>query len=254
MQPGRLYLSAMLQRTLVGLSRTLRQQQVQLGGRAAAAAAQRYGFATGPTGSELAGSELEWDDELDEMVAEAGDDAKREMASFKSYFFELKNKYDQMSKPVEPIDWDSYKDTVDPELLAMFKHAFETLPRPEFPKDELEKARAAFHEAYNSPEALAEAEKDKKALEEIEVAMEEAKKELEHLEYVTIDECLAANPELAKEIDDEIAEGKWFLTAEEEAAKAKAKHDREIAAQEAKAREIADAKAKDVAAAAEGKA
>lgn len=69
--------------------------QAQLGGRAAAAAAQRCGFAK--EAAEL--QELEWDDKLDALAQHlTGDEARRELAALKSTFYDIKGKYDAMCK------------------------------------------------------------------------------------------------------------------------------------------------------------
>lgn len=171
--------------------------------------AQRSSLVQHRAFAEKALQELTWDDAIDELGAQLStDEAKRELAALKSTFYDIKSKYEALAKPVAPIDWEGYKQKLDPQLVEMFKKAYDTTPYPDYPSTDVEEARAVFAELEK--EGLEIEEAAKKRMKEIQAEITKLQAEQERLTVMTIDEALAEDPELAAEIDKEISEGKWF--------------------------------------------
>lgn len=145
------------------------------------------------------------------------DEVRREVASIRSLIVDHRSKFDV--KPLEPIDWESYKKEIDPKVVTIFKQAYETMPIPEYDdKQFLEQFKAMEAEMVEQYEAECEAElagleeaiaKEKENYPPI-YTEEELRKDPEKMLKETVDEILAAEPELAAEIDKEISEGKWY--------------------------------------------
>lgn len=152
-----------------------------------------------------AAAHLDWE-ELTSLVT--SDEGKRELGALRGAFADITSRLNALTKPVEPINWEAYKGQLDPVLVSEFEKAVKSL---KFPKLELPEA----DEAQKQFDALAvEAEEFVKATEqrvkEIEAELQAIETEKAKIESISIDEELAADPALAKEIDKEIAEGNFL--------------------------------------------
>lgn len=139
----------------------------------------------------------------------ASEEGKRDLASLRSTWIDVRQKFDSMSQSSGEIDWKSYEKEVDPQVLKMFKDSFESLDLPMYDSSNLAKEADTKLSAIikQAEELKAYSEKRMKELEKEIQDCEEAKEKVAHS---TIDEELARDPAMAKKIDQEISEGNFI--------------------------------------------
>ncbi|BDA50766.1 probable ATP synthase subunit d, mitochondrial [Coccomyxa sp. Obi] len=155
--------------------------------------------------SELAVQEPDWDTFYSLVTS---DEAKREVGSLRTQFNELRQKLIKPSTAPKEIKWDEFKD-VDPALLDNFKKAFAGVKIPKYDvTEELKKVDAEFEPLLKSSEELEAFSKQRHA--EIEKEIATIDEETEKLSKRTVDDELASDPALLKEVDEEISKGSYY--------------------------------------------
>ncbi|EIE20405.1 hypothetical protein COCSUDRAFT_57553 [Coccomyxa subellipsoidea C-169] len=155
--------------------------------------------------SELAVKEPDWDTFYSLVTS---DEAKREVGSLRAQFNELRQKLSKPSTAPKEINWDEFKE-VDAAILDTFKKAFAGVKIPKYDVTEaLKKVDGEFEPLLKSSEEL-EAY-SKKRYEEIQKEISTIDEETEKLNSRTVDDELAADPELTKEVDEEISKGSYY--------------------------------------------
>lgn len=138
------------------------------------------------------------------------DEGKRELSILRSTFFDYQSRVINVPE-VKPIEWAKYEKDIDPEMLADFKKSFEALKKdvPEFDvKPLLQEAESKYSELFKQADEVVAA--SKKRISELEQELQETAAAKERLAHATIDEELSADPQLAKEIDEEIRQGDFI--------------------------------------------
>ena len=136
------------------------------------------------------------------------DSTRRELGMLKKSFHDMSSQLDRASKASPGINWKSFEGKVDAETLEVFKGAVEGFSAPDYKGTEAEEAAAAFSKLLKTAEA--QAAESAKRVKEIEKELEGVKAERDALASKTVDDMLAAEPELAQKIDAEISESKWY--------------------------------------------
>lgn len=172
---------------------------------------QARGFAEAPAakaaGGDLATTEdINWD-LFDTLIT--SDEGQRELAGLRSAIATYQQKVDDMAKPAQVINWEQYKDTIDKDLLAAMKEAYTGMQLPEFDVEgTLKEVDEKFKPLLEQAEEMAAFSKKRAA--EIEEEIKQIDAEMARLSKVTVDEELAAHPEIAAAVDKEIADGRFY--------------------------------------------
>ena len=146
---------------------------------------------------------------LDALDTDAmSDSTRRELGMLKKSFHDMASQLERASKASPGIDWKSFEGKVDAGTLKVFKGAVEGFSAPDYKGTEAEEAAAAFSKLLKTAET--QAAESAKRVTEIEAELAGVRAEREALASKTVDEVLAAEPELAKKIDAEISESKWY--------------------------------------------
>ncbi|KAL3145748.1 hypothetical protein ABBQ38_015128 [Trebouxia sp. C0009 RCD-2024] len=149
---------------------------------------------------------FDWDSLESSIASEAG---KRDLASLRSVWIDVQQKFDSMSQSSAEIDWKSYEKEVDPEVLKMFKDSFSSLDFPMYDASALAKdAETKLDGIIKQAEELTA--QSQKRMQELEKEIQECERAMEAVAHATIDDELAADPALAKQIDQEISEGNFI--------------------------------------------
>ncbi|PSC76047.1 ATP synthase subunit mitochondrial [Micractinium conductrix] len=146
-------------------------------------------------------------EELGDLVT--SDEGKRELASLRTTYADVAGKLKGMAKPQPAINWEQWGKDMDPKLVLQFKSAYESMKLPKYDGKDVEEAQAKFTALMSEAEALVGASQSRIA--EIKGELAAIQKEKERLDTTTIDEELAANPELAKEIDEELQKNHFMV-------------------------------------------
>ncbi|EFN57368.1 hypothetical protein CHLNCDRAFT_56064 [Chlorella variabilis] len=168
----------------------------------ALAAQQQRCFAEGA----VAPQTTVWD-ELSDLVT--SDDGKRELATLRSSYVDIAQKLTGMAKTQPAIKWADWSKEIDPKLVQQFKQAYETMKLPKYEGTELQEATAQFAALQKEAEALVTSSQIRIA--EIQTEIANIQKEKERIATTTIDDELAADPELAKEVDEEVQKNYFMV-------------------------------------------
>ncbi|KAK9861332.1 hypothetical protein WJX84_000506 [Apatococcus fuscideae] len=163
---------------------------------------QRRGFAEAAVAEQF-----DWD-ALSKNVT--SDEGKRELSMLRSTFIDFQSRVINVQE-AKPIDWAKYEKDVDPEMLKDFKTSFEALKKdlPEFDVQPLlQEAESKYNELFKQADEVVAA--SRKRISELEQELKETAAAKERLAHATIDEELSADPEIAKEIDEEIRQGDFI--------------------------------------------
>ncbi|KAK9788838.1 hypothetical protein WJX73_009644 [Symbiochloris irregularis] len=149
--------------------------------------------------------ESNWD-ELSELVQ--SEEGRRTVATLRSRIMDFASTASK-SEEVKDPDWAKYQD-IDPKILGELRKAYEGLKFPDFdPSQDLKAVQQEFAPILKQAGELEEY--SQKRMKELEQDIKNVQAEKERIATTTIDEELAADPELAKRIDQEISEGKWSV-------------------------------------------
>ncbi|CAL5229518.1 g12858 [Coccomyxa viridis] len=136
------------------------------------------------------------------------DEGKRELATLRSQFAEIKTRLTSQSQAPQEVKWEEYKD-VEPVVLDGFKSAMSKLKIPKFDVTEhVKKVDTDFDPLLKSATEL-EAFSQKRQ-KEIEDEIKQIDVEIEKLNTKTVDEELSSDPKLLKEVDEEISKGSYY--------------------------------------------
>eukprot|EP00854_Cymbomonas_tetramitiformis_P001932 gene1932-2616_t len=135
--------------------------------------------------------------------------AKRELATLKKSYFDVKSAIDAMPKEPVPIDWAALKKEFgNAELVDGFEQAFSGLVYPKYAGTEIAEAEAKFAELGARAQAMA-AESEVRC-KEIEVELEKVAAQKAKLKTAELDTILAEDPTLREEVDNEIKNDEWY--------------------------------------------
>ncbi|KAA6415271.1 MAG: ATP synthase D mitochondrial [Trebouxia sp. A1-2] len=149
---------------------------------------------------------FDWDSLEGSVASEEG---KRELASLRSTWIDVQQKFDSMSQSSDEIDWKSYAKEVDPQVLKLFKDSFASLDFPMYDASKLaEETDAKLSGLIKQAEELKAY--SQKRMKELEKEIQDCEAAKEKVASATIDEELARDPETAKQIDQEISEGNFI--------------------------------------------
>ena len=126
------------------------------------------------------------------------DEGKRELANLRNTMVELERAAGSVDKGATP-DWAKWKQQLDPKIVDGFQKVYASMKVPAYEDKELENVKQRFKVIVQQAEALSAS--SVKRAEEIKKELKELEKEQERLMTTTVDEELANNPELGKEID-----------------------------------------------------
>lgn len=146
-------------------------------------------------------------DELGGLVS--SDEGKRELAALRSTYVDIAGKLASLAKPQDPINWAEWSKDIDPKLVQQFKQTFESMKLPKYEGNEVAEATAQFAALQKEAEALVAASQSRIA--EIQGEISNIQKEKERIATTTIDDELAADPELAKELDEEVQKNYFMV-------------------------------------------
>ncbi|CAK0787319.1 hypothetical protein CVIRNUC_010537 [Coccomyxa viridis] len=164
---------------------------------------QRRCFAEAAVSTQL--KEPDWD-AFQAIVT--SDEGKRELATLRSQFAEIKSKLTSHSQAPQEVKWGQFKD-VEPVVLDAFKKAMAGLKIPKFDVTEhVKKVDTEFDPLLKSAAEL-EAFSQKRS-KEIQEEIKGIDAEMEKLNTRTIDDELTADPELLKQVDEDIAKGSYY--------------------------------------------
>lgn len=135
--------------------------------------------------------------------------AKRELATLKKAYFDVKGAVDALPKVPTPIDWEGFKkETGNPELVDSFQQAFNGLTYPKYNGTEIQEAEAKFAEL--SAQAKANAAESEIRMKEIEVELERVAAQQAKLKTAELDTILAEDAALCEAVDNEIKNDEWY--------------------------------------------
>ncbi|GMH44316.1 hypothetical protein BSKO_12250 [Bryopsis sp. KO-2023] len=118
---------------------------------------------------------------------------------------------EEAAKKQVTIDWAAWKSKLNPEMVSKYEATY-----AEIAKDSLEPTsdfdQASWNSSFDAVIAKAkQLEKDSEArIKVLEKELTEIHAEMKRVETVTVDEELAENPEMAKEIDEEISQQNYY--------------------------------------------
>lgn len=136
------------------------------------------------------------------------DEGKRELATLRSQFAEIKGKLTTPPTGPQEVNWDQFKD-VEPLVLDGFKKAMAGLKIPKLDVAEhVKKVDSEFEPLLKSASEL-EAFSQKRA-KEIKEEIKHIDAEIEKLNTQTVNEELSSDPELLKQVDEEISKGSYY--------------------------------------------
>ncbi|DBA75528.1 TPA: hypothetical protein ACH3X2_009091 [Trebouxia sp. C0005] len=161
---------------------------------------------------------FDWDSLEGSVASEEG---KRELASLRSTWIDVQQKFDSMSQSSDEIDWKSYEKEVDPQVLKLFKDSFASLDFPMYDASKLAeetdaklsgliKQVQAWYKTVSAMQAEELKAYSQKRMKELEKEIQDCEAAKEKVASATIDEELARDPETAKQIDQEISEGNFI--------------------------------------------
>mmetsp|Transcript_10047 Transcript_10047/g.19707 ORF Transcript_10047/g.19707 Transcript_10047/m.19707 type:complete len:170 (-) Transcript_10047:322-831(-) len=135
--------------------------------------------------------------------------AKSELSQLRGLFEDYKKQAEAASKPVEPIDWESYKKSakMSKDLVAEMEKEYKNISYPEYEDKMAGEIEATLKSVVES--ASSEMEKSKKRVAELEAYL--AKLEgTRTTEDTTFEEVAKAYPALDAEIKEEIKKEEYF--------------------------------------------
>ena len=140
--------------------------------------------------------------------AVTSNEARLEVDSLRSMYFDMKQKQSAESKKDAAIDWSTWESTIQrPGLVAAFKAAHQSVP--------VLKCESPYTAELESGFAKLISEADQAAIDS-EKAIAELQEKLATLgaasdwENMTLDAEIAANPNIKREIAQDIENHKWF--------------------------------------------
>lgn len=146
-------------------------------------------------------------DELGDLVS--SDEGKRELSILRSTYADIAQKLANMAKPQDAISWQEWSKDIDPKLVQQFKQAYETMKVPKYEGSDIQDATAQFTALSKEAQAMVAASEARIA--EIKEELVNIQKEKQRIATTTIDDELAADPELAKEVDDEVQKNYFMV-------------------------------------------
>jgi len=140
------------------------------------------------------------------------EEAKRAASGLRNMVIEQHKQIEDFNKKTAEIDWEHWTKELNPTVVSKYQAALKEITSDQTLKPTFDIDLQAFETDFKS--IVAEAKKmEEEALARVKVLEEEYKlmtAEKERIATVSVDEELAANPKLAKEIDDEIAAGNLY--------------------------------------------
>jgi len=147
---------------------------------------------------------LDWAALSGKVTSDAG---KAELNALRAVYADIAKAVDQAPATAPQIDWAKWSATIKtPGVVDEFKAAYEKLSVPEMEDTFSAEMDSKFATAIAAAGAHAEASTARMA--ELEAQLAELAERREWSE-VTVEEELANNPEIAAEIEEEIATNKW---------------------------------------------
>ncbi|KAI8107917.1 hypothetical protein M9435_002944 [Picochlorum sp. BPE23] len=128
------------------------------------------------------------------------DNGKRELASLKNTMMELERAVGSVSQTMAEPDWATYKSQLDASIVDKFEKAYKSMKIPEYEDKEIKNVAERFKAIVDQAEKISA--ESKKRVEAIMIELEQIDTQKKQLKTATIDEELAKDPELAKEIDE----------------------------------------------------
>ncbi|KAL4859752.1 Cytochrome P450 710A2 [Chlorella vulgaris] len=191
------------QQLKAGDEKMLRGLAVRAARRGSALAAQQQrGFAEAAVATQTS----VWD-ELSDLVS--SDEGKRELATLRSTYADIAHKLTSMAKDQPEINWQEWQKEIDPKLVQQFKQTYETMKLPTYEGNDIDEAATQFAELQKEAEQLVAFSKNR--IVEIEAEIVNIQKEKKRIATTTIDDELAADPEMAKEVDAEVRENHFMV-------------------------------------------
>lgn len=147
-----------------------------------------------------------WDSIETDGLSEA---SKRELLSLQKSVQDMREAVARVAyKGPEPDFAAMRKDTKMPEIVDEFEKAYKGVTKPKSESPEIEALRASF--AQVEAEVKAHETVATKRIAELDAELKSIAEQRAKLETITMDEYFQSNPALKKEIDDKIANDKWF--------------------------------------------
>eukprot|EP00246_Nothoceros_aenigmaticus_P004242 TRINITY_DN15697_c0_g1_i1.p1 TRINITY_DN15697_c0_g1~~TRINITY_DN15697_c0_g1_i1.p1 ORF type:complete len:164 (+),score=44.49 TRINITY_DN15697_c0_g1_i1:180-671(+) len=151
------------------------------------------------------GRAIDWDFLSKVVLSEEG---KRELAK-------LRLAYDDVSYTLETklnlkpaaINWDFYKQKLNPNIVNIFQKSIESLKVPEYDDKYTPEFQKKHHDLVAS--AGASEELSKEALTKIDAELADIRKHKESLRTQTVDAYLKDHPEVEQKIRKELEAGDW---------------------------------------------
>eukprot|EP00890_Picochlorum_soloecismus_P001549 jgi/Picsp_1/2395/NSC_05856-R1_atp synthase subunit d len=143
-------------------------------------------------------SEIDWDGI---SVTVQSDEGKRELASLRNTLVELERTVVASTGQEGSVpDWAKWKQILDIKIVENFEKAYASMKIPEYQDKEIANVKQRFDAIIKQAENISAASLDR--VKAIAKELQEVEKEKEKLLTATVDEELANNPELAKQIDE----------------------------------------------------
>lgn len=120
----------------------------------------------------------------------------------------------ELSKELPPIDWDAWRAQVRvPGFVDEMKAAYDSIEMPNF-DEECKQARKDVEEAFapllkQVEQAMKETDKD---AESMRAQLDEMTYFHDNIREITVDEVLEKYPKMREEIEDDIANNRWFVS------------------------------------------
>ena len=128
------------------------------------------------------------------------DQGKRELASLRNSMLELERAVGTAAASSAVPDWAKYKKQLDGSIVEKFEKAYSSMKIPAYEDKEVQNVAARFKAIVEQAEKLSADSKARVAV--IQKELEQIEAEKKRLLTTTIDEELANNPDLAKQIDE----------------------------------------------------
>eukprot|EP00270_Netrium_digitus_P009941 TRINITY_DN305_c0_g1_i1.p1 TRINITY_DN305_c0_g1~~TRINITY_DN305_c0_g1_i1.p1 ORF type:complete len:164 (+),score=59.52 TRINITY_DN305_c0_g1_i1:121-612(+) len=148
---------------------------------------------------------IDWD-YLARVIVSA--DGKREMLQLRRAFDEVSNSLETKfsAKPVT-IDWETYRQKLNPEVVDSFQQSFESLNIPDYE----DKFTPDYEKKFKHLLVKAEQEEEfsKKEVIRLKAELEKVQAQKAALMTQTVDDYFAKNPEVKEKIDEEIKDNYW---------------------------------------------
>jgi len=137
------------------------------------------------------------------------DASKRELLSLQKSIHDMREAVARVAyKGPEPDFAAMRKDTKMPEIVDEFEKAYKSVIKPDMASPEIEALRASFAEV--EAEAKEHEAVATKRIAELDAELKSISEQRAKLATMTMDEYFESNPALKKEIDEKIANDKWF--------------------------------------------